>query len=211
MNRTRQEQPMWIAHVAYENAAGRLRQLYDRIKGPGDNVDNIMLAHSLRPHSMEGHMALYKYVLHHSANTVPKWFLETLGVEVSLLNDCAYCVEHHFSGLRRLLADEARATAIRKALESAMPGDIFSPRERAALDYARALTKTPNDQAGLKRRLDAMRAAGFDDGEILEINQVVAYFAYANRTVLGLGVTTDGDILGLSPGNSENPDDWSHR
>ena len=29
--------------------------------------------------------------------------------------------------------------------------------------------------------------------------------------VLGLGVTTDGDILGLSPGNSDNPDDWSHR
>lgn len=60
-------------------------------------------------------------------------------------------------------------------------------------------------------RLEAMRAAGFDDGEMLEINQLVAYFAYANRTVLGLGVTTDGDILGLSPGNSENPDDWSHR
>lgn len=202
---------MWIAHVAYENAAGRLRQLYDRIKGPGDNVDNIMLAHSLRPHSMEGHMALYKYVLHHTANTVPKWFLETLGVQVSLLNDCAYCVEHHFSGLRRLLADDSRAAAIRQALENGQGGDIFSPRERTALDYAHALTMTPNDQPALKRRLDAMRSAGFDDGEILEINQVVAYFAYANRTVLGLGVTTDGDILGLSPGNSENPDDWSHR
>ena len=31
------------------------------------------------------------------------------------------------------------------------------------------------------------------------------------RTVSGLGVSTDGDILGLSPGNSDNPDDWSHR
>jgi uncharacterized protein YciW len=55
-----------------------------------------------------------------------------------------------------------------------------------------------------------MRAAGFDDGEILEINQVVAYFAYANRTVLGLGITTEGDVLGLSPGNAESPEDWSH-
>ena len=49
-----------------------------------------------------------------------------------------------------------------------------------------------------------MRAAGMDDGQILEINQVVAYFAYANRTVLGLGVTTQGDVLGQSPGNSED-------
>ena len=52
--------------------------------------------------------------------------------------------------------------------------------------------------------------AGYDDGEILEINQVAAYFAYANRTVLGLGCSTEGDILGLSPGASEDPDDWSH-
>jgi len=46
---------------------------------------------------------------------------------------------------------------------------------------------------------------------MLEVNQVVAYFNYANRTVLGLGVSTDGDILGLSPGNSADVADWSHR
>jgi uncharacterized protein YciW len=56
-----------------------------------------------------------------------------------------------------------------------------------------------------------MRNAGFDDGQILEINQVVAYFAYANRTVLGLGINTDGDVLGLSPNNSDNPNDWNHK
>ncbi len=56
----------------------------------------------------------------------------------------------------------------------------------------------------------ALRQAGLGDGEILEINQVVSYFAYANRTVLGLGVSTRGDALGLSPGDSERPDDWRH-
>ena len=56
-----------------------------------------------------------------------------------------------------------------------------------------------------------MRNAGFDDGEILEINQVTAYFSYANRTVLGLGCSTDGDVLGLSPNNSEDPNDWGHK
>ena len=55
-----------------------------------------------------------------------------------------------------------------------------------------------------------LRNAGFDDGEILEINQVTAYFAYANRMVLGLGVKTDGDIIGLSPGDSSDPHNWSH-
>lgn len=201
---------MWISHIPYPESEGRLRTLYDRIKGPDDNVDNIMLAHSLRPHSMEGHMALYKYVLHHASNAIPKWFLETLGVYVSSLNACAYCVDHHFAGLRRLLNDDDRAAAIRRALQSGVFTDVLTPVEGAALRYAEALTLKPRAHDELRARLEAMRAAGFDDGRILEVNQVVAYFNYANRTVLGLGVTTDGDILGLSPGNSNNPDDWSH-
>ena len=202
---------MWISHVPYGEATGRLKDLYDRVKGPDDNVDNIMLAHSLRPHSMEGHMAIYKYVLHHSGNRVPKWFLEALGVYVSLLNGCAYCVDHHFSGMTRLLGDKTRADAIREALDSGNFAGTFDDAQTAALAYAEALTRTPQDKATLKTRLDAMRQAGLDDGRILEINQVVSYFSYANRTVLGLGVTTDGDILGLSPNNSDNPDDWNHR
>jgi uncharacterized peroxidase-related enzyme len=201
---------MWISHIPYAEANGRLKTLYDRIKGPDDNVDNIMLAHSLRPHSMEGHMALYKYVLHHASNTTPKWFLETLGVYVSQLNNCAYCFDHHFSGLKRLLRDESRAAAIRHALQSGSFEITFTGSEAAALRYADALTRTPHAQDVLKACVDAMRDTGIDDGRILEINQVVSYFSYANRTVIGLGVTTDGDILGLSPGNSENPDDWSH-
>lgn len=198
----------WIATIAYEDAEGGLKKLYDRIKGPDNNVDNIMLAHSLRPHSMEGHMALYKYVLHHPRNTAPKAYLETIGVYVSLLNDCRYCIDHHFAGLSRLIGDEARATAIRDALEARNPAAAFHGREKAGLDYVEKLTVAPATVSA--KDVDALRTAGFDDGEILEINQVTAYFAYANRTVLGLGVNTDGDIIGLSPGDSSDPDNWSH-
>jgi len=199
----------WIKTVPFAAAQGKLRQLYDRVKGPGDKVDNIMLAHSLRPHSMEGHMALYKNVLHHSANRIPKAFLEALGVFTSALNGCAYCVEHHAAGLERLLqAEEEGEENIAAIVTSLKAGEIppdFDARRQAALVYARQLTLHP---AALKADdLDTLRAAGWEDGEILEINQVVAYFAYANRTVLGLGVDTQGDVLGLSPSG----DDWSHR
>ena len=48
-------------------------------------------------------------------------------------------------------------------------------------------------------------------GDIREVNQVAAYFAYANRTVLGLGVTTAGEVLGLSPSDYLNDDqNWQH-
>ena len=38
-----------IKTIAYKDAGGPLLKLYDRIKGPDDNIDNIVLAHSLRP------------------------------------------------------------------------------------------------------------------------------------------------------------------
>ena len=199
----------WIKTIPYQQATGALKKLYDRIKGPDDNVDNIMLAHSLRPHSMEGHMALYKYVLHHPRNVLDKAYLETIGVYVSLINRCDYCARHHFAGLSRLLADEVRAQVIWQALDAGNPAGAFTGRDLAGLEYAHRLTVDgASCDAG---QVQALRESGFDDGEILEINQVTAYFAYANRTVLGLGINTDGDILGLSPGDSSDPENWRHQ
>jgi uncharacterized peroxidase-related enzyme len=199
----------WIATIPYRQARGRLRELYDRIKGPGDEVDDVMLAHSLRPHSMAGHLALYQSVLDHPGNTLDRPLLEALGIWVSALNGCTYCVEHHFAGLKRLLRDDARAEAIRAALEAGAPERAFAGRELALLGYASRLTTDP---ASLTRaHVQALHAAGLDDGEILEANQVIAYFAYANRTVLGLGVDTEGDTLGLSPAGPDDPDDRGHR
>lgn len=198
----------WIKTVPFAAAQGRLKMLYDRIKAPDGQIDTIMAAHSLRPHTMEGHMALYKYVLHHSANTLPKWFLEAVGLYVSLLNACAYCAEHHFAGMARLTGDEDRAGEIRRALEADDPASAFDGAELAAMAYARILTLTPHTLG--EPHVAALREAGYDDGEILELNQVSAYFAYANRTVLGLGITTEGEVLGLSPGDNTDPDNWEH-
>ena len=86
---------------------------------------------------------------------------------------------------------------------------VFDEREQAAMHYAKVLTLQPAEVTG--QLISRLRTSGFTDGEILEINQVCAYFSYANRTVLGLGASTSGDVLGLSPGNTENTDDWSHR
>jgi uncharacterized peroxidase-related enzyme len=167
-----------------------------------------MMAHSLRPHSMEGHMSLYKYVLHHPRNALPKSYLETIGVYVSLLNQCRYCIDHHYSGLIRLLQDDERAVTIRSALDDKNPAAAFNGKELAGLEYVEKLTM--NAAAMSASDIEALREAGFDDGEILEINQVAAYFAYANRMVLGLGINTEGDDIGLSPGDNSDPDNWSH-
>ena len=197
----------WIHAVLYEESTGRLRTLYDSIKDPHDSIDNIMKAHSLRPHSMVGHLSLYKNVLHHSANTLPQWLLECLGLYVSLMNSCEYCVDHHSEGMRRALGNDGRARLVRDSLENGNLAVAFDSKERAVLHYAERLTRRPEDVE--ENDVLLLRAAGFSDGEILVANQVISYFAYANRMVQGLGVTTEGDILGLSP-SGQDPSDLSH-
>lgn len=198
----------WIELVPPTEAEGRLKTLYARLASADGSVDNILMAHSLRPHTLEGHMALYRAVLHHARNRLPRSLLEALGVYVSALNGCRYCVDHHAHGLIRLIGDEEgrRQWA---ALAADAPERAFAGRDLAAMRYARVLTVAANGM--VRSQVQALRDAGFDDGEILEINQVVAYFAYANRTVLGLGITTEGDVLGLSPSAADDPDDWHHR
>ena len=73
----------WIEVIEYEGADSKLKKIYDRVKGPDNVIDNVLSIHSLRPHSLIGHMTLYKNVLHNSNNALPKWYLESIGIYVS--------------------------------------------------------------------------------------------------------------------------------
>ncbi len=198
----------WVKVIGFEQATGKLKKLYQRVTGPDGNVDNILLSHSLRPHTLEGHMSLYKNVLHHNANQLKKHQLEALGIFISMLNHCDYCVEHHYQGYQRLLGDEKRSLRARQALQTEQFESVFSNAEISLFEYAKKLTLNPSSVKTTD--LNIIRSAGYDDGIIVEVNQVVAYFNYANRTVLGLGVSTKGDTLGLSPNDNDDQDNWGH-
>ncbi len=198
----------WIRRIEYPESSGHLRELYDRVKGPAGNIDNVMKAHCLRPHTMEGHSAIYKSIMHHTGNTLPPWLLEAVGVYTSLCNGCDYAVRHHYTGLSRRLGDAARADAIYRALSAGRPEDAFDGRDLAFLRYAAKLTRAPS--AMTEDDIVALRQEGADDGEIFEVNQVCAYFNYSNRLLNGLGITTDGDILGESPPETDDVTDWRH-
>ena len=199
----------WIEIIPYSSAKGKLKKLYNRVKGPENNVDNIMLAHGLRPHSMEGHMVLYKNVIHNRNNTVPKWFLETIGVYVSFLNKCDYCIHHHSEGLKKILNNIEKHKTILSSLQTEEFYKFFDSKYTESLNYAKLLTVKPTKVS--ENNIQKLKETGFSDGEILEINQVVSYFNYANRTVLGLGITTEGDILGLSPNDDADENNWNHQ
>jgi uncharacterized peroxidase-related enzyme len=199
----------FIDVIPPQKASGRLEKAYQRVQSPQGQVDNVLQVHSLRPHTLAGHMAIYKAVLHHTANQLPEWYLEAIGVLVSQLNECAYCASHHSAGMVRLLkAASLDHKAYLLSLAQAAPGAPFTDREQLGLGYALKLTKTPGQIAAAD--ISKLRDAGFDDGEILEINQVTAYFAYANRTVSGLGVNMENEVIGQSPPTGDDQSGWSH-
>jgi uncharacterized peroxidase-related enzyme len=65
----------------------------------------------------------------------------------------------------------------------------LSPADRQMLDYCAKLTRTPWDM--VEDDVIALRDCGFDDRAILDIAQVVAYYAYVNRIADGLGVSLE--------------------
>ena len=177
-----------------EEASSTVKEMFDLVRTPHGTVDNVMRVHSLRPHTMKGHVTLYRSVLHNEDNTLPFWFLEVVASYTSFLNRCDYSFSHHFTNARRLINDDDKSDAIYASFEARAPEQVFSGKELAFLNYTAKLTTQVADMD--EADFQALKEAGCEDGEILEVNQVVAYFSYSNRLLNGLGVTTVGDTIG---------------
>lgn len=190
----------WIKSIDPEDATGLLKKYYLDAAAPDGQVDRIMRVHSLAPGTLRGHMALYRSAMHPAAGELSDRERELVGTCVSLENRCVYCIEHHAAGLARHVGGD-EAAAIRRVLEAGADDSPLTRREAAMATYARKLTRTPWDMT--ERDLAPLREVGLDDTEILELNQIVSYFAYANRTVQGLGVEIGDEEIGLPPGEGE--------
>lgn len=191
----------WIRMISEEDADERLASVLELARTPHGTVDNVMRVHSLRPSTMEGHVVLYRAVLHDENNEIPPWFQETIASYVSILNGCEYSLANHWANAHHLIGDGDRAAEIRSALDDRSPQRVFEGEQLALLNYAEKLTLRPQEIE--ERDIIELKGAGLDDGRILEANQIVGYFNYANRLLNGLGVTTQGDVVGYYPEGGE--------
>ena len=184
----------WIKMIAEQDADQDLLDALDFARTPHGTVDNVMRVHSLRPNTMRGHVVLYRAALHDEANTLPMWLQETISSYVSILNQCDYSLANHWANACHLINNPQRAEEIRSALDCRSPSDVFEGSELALLNYTEKLTLKPGDIC--EQDVQELKQQGLDDGEILEANQIICYFNYVNRTLNGLGVSTDGDVIG---------------
>lgn len=89
---------------------------------------------------------------------------------------------HHRRGLRRLLKDDHLLACIEQDWVTAGLDD----RRNAILHYAVKLTIQPGEID--KSDVEQLRQVGLNDRDILDVCEVVGYYAYVNRIADGLGV-----------------------
>src|SRR5262245_1549866 len=92
-------------------------------------------------------------------------------------------MESHEECLRAEVGEKARA-----AQEDYRSAGL-SAREIALLDFAMKLTQAPSSVG--REGLDALRAHGFSDEQLVDAVHCVSYFNFINRVLDGLGVDPD--------------------
>ncbi|MEK6975190.1 MAG: peroxidase-related enzyme [Candidatus Thermoplasmatota archaeon] len=176
----------YIRVVGEDEADGKLFDIYDEIQRNRGRVSNILRASSLDPKALRAHLDLYMATVFGKGG-LSRREAELLAVVVSAANGDDYCAQHHSEALDRYAKDPAWVKTL-----AADPGKAkLNEREAALAHFALGLTKHP--AKGQKEAVAALRSRGFTDEQILQAAQVVAYFNFANRISLGLGVELEQD------------------
>lgn len=183
----------WIKTIIPDEATDKIKEIYEQITKRYKTIDNITYCQSIRPLSLENHLTFSENLLNSRENKLPVWLVEAIGIYVSYLNGCEYCIEHHYNRLNKLLPIKTKLEKIRSALADDQPGEVFDVWEEAIMKYAKTLTKKPASITS--DVIDELRLCGLEDEEILEVNQLVSFINYTNRIALGLGVSIENQSI----------------
>lgn len=99
----------------------------------------------------------------------------------SRVNGCVYCASVHAQRYTQL---SRQPQVVEKIFADGVDAEL-DERERVVVDYATKLTRYPAQMAAAD--LEPLRSLGLDDGEILDLTNAIAVFAWANRLMLTLG------------------------
>ena len=108
-----------------------------------------------------------------------------LTVRVSQLNHCRFCVDLNSATLLRRGVSEAKLLA----LDDWRSSNLFDARERLALDYAEAMTRS---DLGVTDELTAQVKEHFDDDAVIELTALIAFQNLSSKFNAALGVPPQG-------------------
>ena len=146
-------------------------------------VPNVLAAYTAKPEKFRTFTRFYnQLMLDEETTRLSKLEREMIAVAVSSANRCYYCLVAHGQAVRELSGDPQLGEML---VTNYRVGE-FDRRTRAMLDYAWKLTTASHEVVAADR--DALKAAGFDDGDIFDVTDVVAFFNYTNRMMQALDV-----------------------
>ena len=112
---------------------------------------------------------------------LPRADRELAAVAVSRVNGCVYCASVH---IQRYIQLTKRPEIMQRLIDEGVDTEL-PPRERAIVDFAVKLTRTPPTLTAAD--LKPLRQLGLTDQEILDLTHATAMFAWANRLMQTLG------------------------
>ncbi|CAN5213706.1 peroxidase-related enzyme [soil metagenome] len=179
-----------IHTISYDQADHQLKEVYDQIIKSRGKLADVHKIQSLNPDALVTHMALYMSIMFGNS-PLKRYQREMMAVVVSAVNKCEYCINHHEQALLAYWKDEVRTGHLQGDRRKA---DLTKPDELLC-ELAEKLTKTPGED--YTALTGSLKEEEFTDRAILDAVQVIAYFNFVNRLVLGLGVThTDDEMKG---------------
>lgn len=192
----------WIETIAWDESEGELREAYDwQAKALGEPAEFTMLG-SLYPAITEERLRLYRTV-EQCPSDLSAVERQAAAYVASTLNGTAHCA----SGLRlKLLSLGLEASTLDNIASAPSAAPSEDKRLNAICAHAAKLTSAPAEM--VESDLDPLRKFGLSDLDILDLNNMVAYYCYINRVVMGLGVrsemTTTHEATSAVPG-SDHP------
>jgi uncharacterized peroxidase-related enzyme len=171
----------WIQIIGPEDAEGQLAEVYEwQSKGLG-YVAPLTTIGSLAPELVHARLNLYRAGEQCPSPNITPLFRQYVSYLVSVLNAGAYC---RSGSEYRLLDGGVSADDLKKICEGRY--DEFSPQLAEMLRYVHKLAVEPANM--VEEDVQKLRAVGFSDLDILDINNHCAHCSYTNRITLGLGL-----------------------
>ena len=138
---------------------------------------NSVLTMMRRPALARAFTELNRAVMDHQSRLTPE-FKRLLGHVASRVAGCRYCEAHTIRAAQRFGAEQACDEGRLAAVWQFRDSPLFSPAERAALEFACAAASQPG---AVTPEIGSLLRQHWDEGEIVEMTGVVALFGFLNR------------------------------
>lgn len=168
-------------------ASGRQKELLDAVHGTLGLVPNLFHTLANSSESLEGFLGLFRAL---AKGALTPALRTKIALAVAQRNECGYCLAAHS-------ALGAGAGLSEQVIQSARLTHGGSPREDEALVFAAKLVDSRGNAGSAD--IARLRAAGFSEGEVVEIIANVVLNIFTNYVNKAVDVTVDFSVVALQP------------